>query len=132
MTAGVFGVVADGDRWWFHFCDRRLPAEIVQISDVELPVDLPPSRLRRVGLRFETGILLSIVWSSGTYSTNHGCLTDKGQPFDETPRTVEVGVLQDGELLGVLAWQTVDDVARTIDACNAGNIPVLRLEENGL
>lgn len=46
---------------------------------------------RRCRVRFESGREASIIWGSGTYSTNHDAW-DRDWPFNEEPRTVEVGV----------------------------------------
>lgn len=55
-------------------------------------------RTRRCRIRFESGWEASIIWGSGTYSTNHDAW-DREWPFNEEPRTVEVGVCdRTGEL----------------------------------
>lgn len=50
---------------------------------------------RRCVVRFESGWAASIIWGSGTYSTNHDAWGDTpySTPFTEDPTTVEVGVL---------------------------------------
>lgn len=55
-------------------------------------------RTRRCIVRFESGWSASIVWGSGSYSTNHDAWHE-GDPFTEEPTTVEVGVVDHtGEL----------------------------------
>lgn len=55
-------------------------------------------RTRRCRIRFETGWSASIMWGSGSYSTNHDAW-HQHDPFTEQPTTVEVGVLDHtGEL----------------------------------
>lgn len=55
---------------------------------------------RRCLVRFESGWAASIMWGSGTYSSNHDAFHDRtGHPIIEEPATVEVGVLdRTGEL----------------------------------
>lgn len=82
-------------------------------------------------LEFETGLSLSIIWGTATYSSNYLTpfqLVARIEEFIECPTTVEVGVLRGGELLGVLGYQTVDDVLRVVDACNRGEVPVVEFE----
>ena len=68
--------------------------------DTHMP-DVRPTYVHHVRMalvRFESGWSASIIWGSGTYSTNHDAwhTTD---PFTEQPNTVEVGVIDHtGEL----------------------------------
>lgn len=49
---------------------------------------------RRCLVRLESGWAASIIWGSGTYSTNHDAFGKTTEPpFVEDPTTVEVGVL---------------------------------------
>jgi hypothetical protein len=91
-----------------HAAGRRWPADprATMHEDVEIPSATVPgttwwSRHRRCVVRFESGWSASIVWGTGTYSSNHdtfGFMPD-APPFTEEPTTVEVGVLdRDGEL----------------------------------
>lgn len=67
-------------------------------------------RDRRVMVRFESGWSASIIWGSGTYSSNHDAWDFEWEehrvPFTEEPTTVEVGVLDRG---GVLRQRRIFD-----------------------
>jgi hypothetical protein len=84
-------------------------------------------RERRCRVRFESGWSASIIWGSGTYSSNHDAWR-KGDPFAEEPSHVEVGVVDHtGELRmrrhddGDLEWHDLesylddDDLAALLD-----------------
>lgn len=65
-------------------------------------------RTRRCCVRFESGWEASIIWGSGTYSTNHDAW-DRNWPFTEEPTSVEVGVCDHtGELR--MRRHTDDDI----------------------
>lgn len=53
--------------------------------------------VRRVYLKFSDQVGLSVIWGSGTYSSNSGFVASS---FTETPGTVEAGIMINGHLFG--------------------------------
>jgi hypothetical protein len=90
--------------------DVRLPVVEANIEDwpeAGPRVGVPPHRLlmqtRQAIVGCENGWRLSVIWGTGTWSTNHGALWN-GEEFQEEPLTVEVAVLPPGGgLLGPLS-----------------------------
>jgi hypothetical protein len=86
--------IADGDghrHFWigYHTSDVRPRAD----------PDAFTFRVRQARLGFEAGWTVSIVWGSCTYSTNHDDPFGE-QPFVETPRVVELAVLDGDGIIG--------------------------------
>lgn len=80
-----------GARFW-----RADPAG-TSVNDVELDGRMT-HRHRRCLVRFESGWAASILWGTGSFSSNHDTW-EEASPFTEEPSTVEVGVLDHtGEL----------------------------------
>lgn len=88
----------DPDTHTVHAAGRTWHADPTRTSITDLTTGHIVHRDRRCILRFETGWAASIVWGSGTYSTNHDAW-HRTDTFTEEPATVEVGVLDHtGEL----------------------------------
>jgi hypothetical protein len=83
-----------GTVWWLHVGDHRYPCELVEKREVLLP-DAEPFYRRRAVVMLESGWRVSVIWGSGTYSTNHTHPFGDVR-FDERPHFVEVGVPWDG------------------------------------
>lgn len=77
-------------------------------------------RERRIRLIFENGWLLSIVWGSGTYSSNHLNNT-YNIPFIEEPTVVELAAWNERLKGGMVTWPDGDTVE--------GYVPVEALPE---
>lgn len=86
----------DPDTHTLHAAGRAWQADPrgTEISD-EAWITNPERRThyRRCVVRFESGWAASILWGSGSYSSNHPDFDDGDHLFIEEPATVEVGVL---------------------------------------
>lgn len=121
MTGATFAI--DGDL--FRIGDRRYP--IANRSNEALPLHTTAGEFefRRVLLKCESGLALSIIWGSLTYSDNHDhpYLRDE---FVEEPRLVEVGVMSHdglvrvGDEQAVYGYQDVGEVLAILDKANRG------------
>lgn len=77
-------------------------------------------RTRRVVVAFESGWSASILWGTGSYSTNHDAWLE-ADPFTDRPHTVEVGVIHDDHLVGdPLAEVAAVDLAIVLDLLATG------------
>lgn len=114
----------EDDRWlWVG--ERRFPMARWVTHDHDLHVAKGTMHTRQARLDFESKLSLSILWGNATYSSNYEVMFGDRE-FTEEPTTVEVGVLNDDGLIGdPLAWQTVEDVLRVIDAINRGEVPLI-------
>jgi hypothetical protein len=97
---------------------RRFPAEVDNYDMAGSGYDF---RERRARIKFENGWTLSIVWGTGSYSTNRGCGIRSDQEFVEEATSVEIaawpiegGMIEWPEGDTVRGWQSVDDVLRLI------------------
>lgn len=102
--------------------ERRYPAQQIASSDI----DLPGGRsfiTRVVRVAMENGYQLSVVWGSGTYSTNHDHSFGAAE-FAEDPLLVECAVISptkefvpiDGTGDIVAGYCSTSDVQRLIAA----------------
>jgi len=88
----------DPETHTVHAAGRTWPAVPDRTSITDLVRGSYVHRDRRCLVRFESGWSASIIWGSGTYSSNHDSW-HAGEPFTEEPTAVEVGVIDHtGEL----------------------------------
>lgn len=121
------------DEGVFMVGDRPIPWAQMHSNDVVVPGI--HHRTRQAFVHFENGWHLSIVWGSGTYSTNRDTFSlPRFHEFTEEPTTVEVAIINertgqwapDGDVLG---WVSADRLLRIIAAVaewpsgSAGAIP---------
>jgi hypothetical protein len=97
-----------------------------QVSSESNRLDGRTHEARQAQLSFESGLELSIVWGSGTYSSNNRH-PYSDEPFTEEPRLVETATIRkNGEFVEgdqIRSWQSEEDVLRQIIALNKGEIP---------
>src|SRR5687767_11598488 len=93
----------------FHIGDRAYPWAEVDVHDATLSTPpLKKWRTRRARLKFENGWSLSVVFGSGTYSSNRDSDWRDTEPFSEEARTAELAAWpRDGEFA---TWPDGDTV----------------------
>lgn len=101
--------------------DREWPALFEFRDD---PVTGLPFTVRRAKVTYEGGVV-SVVWGSLTYSTNHDHGMDPVE-FVEEPEVVEVGMWNTGGELHVLGYVDADGLNRMLDwIARGGSVDVL-------
>ena len=102
--------------------DRKFPCLSYEHSDLD-GVGGYVYRFRRALLMFESGYEASVVWGSYSYSDNYDS-SNRYNEFTETPETVEIGVIKDGELVGdPLGYVSVKQALEIFDNLNCGRLP---------
>jgi hypothetical protein len=72
-------------------------------------------RRRQAKLMLESGWTLSLIWGDGSYTENQRAFIEGERPFSETPRMVEVGILDiAGNVAGVCGYCSVDVTHRLV------------------
>jgi hypothetical protein len=109
-------------------CFRADPAQsVLWVGDRPVPAmlerhDSHGLRLRTARIMFESGWVVSVIWGTGTRSTNHGVYPGSVDEFTDEPQLVEVAVVRPcGGLIDlggdtVAGWCDVPIVAGVLDA----------------
>lgn len=84
--------------------DRQWPATF-ESNDTDVP---GLQHFRRTALVMMEGQVVSVIWGSCTYSTNHDHGLYDDMPFTEEPTTVEVGLWDAEDRLHVLGYVDAD------------------------
>lgn len=123
------------DGRWFVVAHRRYPVVEANVANTDMGGEFGVWHTRRCVVKVETGYEVSIIWGSGTYSTNHyrgswsrygGMFDGEEQPFVEDVDTVEVAVFdRHGEWLTgePVAYVDADALIDLVDALAAGRPP---------
>lgn len=117
MSAPTYFAIEDGA---FVVGGRRIPAEVTTSDD--LVGDGYAFYTRQARVLFESGWTLSVVWGTGSYSSNRDASAHKGQALLEESPTAEIAAwCLDGDLREwpdgdtVQGWQTPEQVLALID-----------------
>jgi hypothetical protein len=114
-------ITYDRDRRLLRAANRSLPV-IADTIDTVTALGFEPFEIRRVRVGFENGWQLSVVWGSGTYSSNRDHSFHRGE-FVEEPTHVEVAIFNPAGEWAIDEPFTLDAIGLAVTADQVSRLP---------